>query len=211
MNLSLAASSVTSVYYTMVTGASQPPKRVHWFAMDTIDTVAAMKRVIAFVNTRAVDDDTDEWDSPEALAAWLQANDLAPARLPVDDSDLAAARSLREGLRQALLAHDTHSRPSASADAIATVPLQLQIDAGGEVVLAPAAQGVAGALGRLVAPLPAARADGTWFRVKACPLDDCQWAFLDQSRNRSRRWCSMEVCGNREKTRAFRDRHRDDD
>lgn len=179
--------------------------------MDTVDTTAAMKRVIAFVNTRAVDDGTEEWDSPEALAAWLQAHDLATAGLAVGEADLEAARSLREGLRQALLAHDTHSQPSAAAEAVATVPLQLQIDAGGEVVLAPAAQGVAGALGRLVAPIPAARADGTWFRVKACPLDDCQWAFLDQSRNRSRRWCSMEVCGNREKTRAFRDRHRDAD
>lgn len=179
--------------------------------MDTVDTVTAMKRVIAFVNTRAVDDGTDEWDSPGALAAWLQANELATGRLAADDADLEAARMLREGLRQALLAHDTHAQPSPPAGAVATVALQLQIDGGGEAVLAPVTHGVAGALGRLVAAIPAASADGTWFRVKACPLDDCQWAFLDQSRNRSRRWCSMEVCGNREKTRAFRERHRDDD
>ena len=179
--------------------------------MDTVDTTAAMQRVIAFVNTRDVDDGTDEWGSPSALAAWLQANGLAAGRLAADAADLAAARSLREGLRQALLAHDAHSPAAPSADSVATVPLQLQIDAGGEVVLAPVAEGVPGALGRLVAAIPAARADGTWFRVKACPRDDCQWAFLDQSRNRSRRWCSMEVCGNREKTQTFRDRRRSDD
>ena len=179
--------------------------------MDSVDTTSAMQRVIAFVNTRDVDNGTDEWGSPSDLAAWLRANDLSTTRLTADEADLAAARSLREGLRQALLAHDAHSEATAAAEPVATVGLQLQIGSSGDVVLAPAVEGVAGALARLVAPIPAARADGTWFRVKACPRDDCQWAFLDQSRNRSRRWCSMEVCGNREKTETFRGRHRDAD
>jgi predicted RNA-binding Zn ribbon-like protein len=39
-------------------------------------------------------------------------------------------------------------------------------------------------------------------RVKICPADDCRWAFYDASRNRSRQWCSVEVCGNRAKARA---------
>jgi len=38
-------------------------------------------------------------------------------------------------------------------------------------------------------------------RVRECHGDDCTWLFLDQSRNRSRRWCSMESCGNRAKVR----------
>ena len=38
-------------------------------------------------------------------------------------------------------------------------------------------------------------------RVKACPGDGCGWIFVDQSRNRSRRWCDMQSCGNREKAR----------
>ena len=43
-------------------------------------------------------------------------------------------------------------------------------------------------------------------RVKICPADDCRWAFYDASRNRSRQWCSMEVCGNRAKARSHRAR-----
>jgi predicted RNA-binding Zn ribbon-like protein len=50
----------------------------------------------------------------------------------------------------------------------------------------------------------AAAADGTWERAKACRADDCRWAFYDQSRNRSARWCDMAVCGNRTKVRAYR-------
>ena len=47
---------------------------------------------------------------------------------------------------------------------------------------------------------------GAWRRLKACPADDCQWAFYDRSRNRSRTWCKMDVCGNRSKVRTFRER-----
>ena len=36
-------------------------------------------------------------------------------------------------------------------------------------------------------------------RLKICP--NCQWLFIDKSRNRSRNWCDMTVCGNRAKAR----------
>jgi predicted RNA-binding Zn ribbon-like protein len=52
-------------------------------------------------------------------------------------------------------------------------------------------------------------ADGTWDRLKACAADDCHWAFYDHTRNRSGRWCSMAVCGNRAKVERFRERARD--
>jgi predicted RNA-binding Zn ribbon-like protein len=42
-------------------------------------------------------------------------------------------------------------------------------------------------------------------RVKECADDrGCGWLFLDTSRNQSRRWCSMESCGNRAKVRRHR-------
>lgn len=44
-------------------------------------------------------------------------------------------------------------------------------------------------------------------RLKQCPGTGCGWLFLDRSRNRSRRWCEMEVCGNRAKSRRHRARH----
>ena len=37
--------------------------------------------------------------------------------------------------------------------------------------------------------------------VRVCKAPDCAWLFLDQSRNHSRRWCDMKVCGNRQKAR----------
>ena len=64
------------------------------------------------------------------------------------------------------------------------------------------------ALGRLVIAVQSAMAEGSWDRLKACRASDCEWAFIDNARNHSRAWCSMKSCGNREKARAFRERHK---
>ena len=37
--------------------------------------------------------------------------------------------------------------------------------------------------------------------LRFCEAPDCEWLFLDNSRNRSRRWCDMNSCGNRQKAR----------
>jgi predicted RNA-binding Zn ribbon-like protein len=43
-------------------------------------------------------------------------------------------------------------------------------------------------------------------RVRACAAETCGWLFIDTSKNRTRRWCSMSDCGNRAKVRRFRAR-----
>lgn len=46
-------------------------------------------------------------------------------------------------------------------------------------------------------------------RVKRCEPDEgCGWLFLDLSKNRSRRWCSMDTCGSAAKARAWYHRNR---
>jgi predicted RNA-binding Zn ribbon-like protein len=43
-------------------------------------------------------------------------------------------------------------------------------------------------------------------RLHECASDTCGWFFLDLTKNRSLRWCSMNGCGNRDKIRRFRER-----
>lgn len=180
--------------------------------MTDIDTATAMERLVAFVNTLDVELGTDEIGAPAQLETWLRKQQLLEPGARAGGGDVEVAQQLREGLRRAMLAHDSHGPGGdATEAAVAMVPLQLVVAADGGVMLRPAGGGVPGALAQLVAPLPAAVADGSWERVKACPKDTCQWAFIDRSRNRSRRWCTMEVCGNREKTRTFRERQREAD
>lgn len=41
-------------------------------------------------------------------------------------------------------------------------------------------------------------------KVRECGNPDCRWLFLDTSKNHTRRWCDMKVCGNRMKARRFK-------
>ena len=43
-------------------------------------------------------------------------------------------------------------------------------------------------------------------KIRACAASDCGWWFVDDTKNRSRRWCDMKLCGNRDKVKRFRAR-----
>ncbi|RVX38053.1 putative RNA-binding Zn ribbon-like protein [Nonomuraea polychroma] len=148
-----------------------------------------------FVNTYDVESDTDELSSPADLALWLRERDLIAPRDRATDDDLHSAHALREGLRAAL------RREQADLPAL---PLQVRIRTDGVPELVPARGGVPGGLARIAA----AMVGPGWDRLKVCAEGTCQWAFIDSSKNRSRSWCSMRVCGNRTKTRAYRARKR---
>ncbi len=64
-----------------------------------------------------------------------------------------------------------------------------------------------GALDRVLSPVAQSAADLLTSEelrdVHICAADDCGWIFVDTTRNHSRRWCTMEVCGNRAKLRRY--------
>jgi predicted RNA-binding Zn ribbon-like protein len=45
-------------------------------------------------------------------------------------------------------------------------------------------------------------------QVRECDNPECRWLFLDTSKNHTKRWCDMKVCGNRMKARRFKAQHR---
>lgn len=144
----------------------------------------------------------DELASAEALAAWLEAHDLLAPGEPVDHGVLEVARSLRTALRAVLTDESADDRSAAAA--LADFPVRLVPDGTGGLRLA-AATGNVG-LDTIVATVASSVAEGRWKRLKLCDSEDCRWAFYDTSRSGGGRWCSMEVCGNRHKTRAYRRR-----
>ncbi|MDL4771473.1 CGNR zinc finger domain-containing protein [Actinomadura xylanilytica] len=164
-----------------------------------------------FVNTLEIDCASDELGTPTGLAGWLAGRALVPPQAAATGADLAAAIALREGLRAAMLAHHGPSSPgpplSGLDAALRDLPLRVTF-AGGRPALTPIGDGVPAGLARIAAAIVDATASGTWTRLKVCQEDTCLWAFLDTSKNRSRAWCSMRVCGNRTKTRAYRARRR---
>lgn len=170
----------------------------------------ALARVQAFINTRDIEDGADDLTDPAALTAWLREQDLLVGAARADGPALGRARALREALRDLVAAHnalpaDVDAATEDVNEAAARARLAPRIDAAGTSRLVPEATGVDAALGRIVAAVHEAVQDGTWVRLKACERGHCRWAFYDASRNRSGRWCSMAVCGSREKSRrAYR-------
>lgn len=171
-----------------------------------------LELVRQFVNTLDVETGQDQLDDPRALSCWLDERGLtraAEAAAVPSEADLAQARVLREAVREILLSHTERRAPPSSALATLDRTAQearvcLRFDAGGVSDLRPEAAGVVGALGQLLAIVHRAAAEGTWDRLKACREHTCEWAFYDRTKNHSGTWCTMEVCGNRTKARAYR-------
>ena len=177
--------------------------------MDPESAPGDLELVREFVNTLEVESGSDELSSPQELLAWLRGHGLLRGGA-ASRRDLQSARALREAIRALLLENNglgvCKEAPLTLDRAAVQAGLALRFDLG-TPRLEPSAKGVRGALGRILAVVAAAMADGTWSRLKACRADDCRWAFYDRARNHSRQWCSMEVCGNRTKARAYRARH----
>jgi predicted RNA-binding Zn ribbon-like protein len=165
-----------------------------------------------FVNSWDLLEGEDSLSTQAQLVAWLASHDLVDADARATASELRQARELREALRALLLANNGVEVDAAPANDVlddvarrAGVELRFR---DGRAGLVPRKGGVAGALGRIVAAVQATMAGEAWERLKACRAEDCRWVFLDDAKNHSRAWCSMKVCGNRAKARAYRERHR---
>lgn len=168
--------------------------------------------VQGFLNTLDMEDDVEDVPDPAALERWLVHHGLMGTGEPVGQPDFDQAIRVREALRAVLKSHNGGPSAPAAIDtlnaAAKTAELLVRFDGDGGARLAPVRGGVDGAIGRLLAIVEHAHADGTWQRFKVCPDEECGWAFYDWSKNRSATWCSMEVCGNRAKARAYRERRR---
>ena len=185
-----------------------------------------------FLNSVAtpVDREIDWIDSGEGLLAWLEQARLVPTEvldalraqaIPGElDSVAAQARSLREWFRT--FVRDRRGRPLIAKDLEVLEPLNrlLERDEMFERIVARPAGDATGLelrmLRRWRSPeallLPIAEAlakfvsEEDFSNVKACEGRPCTLLFLDQTRGRRRRWCSMAICGNRAKQAAHRHR-----
>jgi len=160
-----------------------------------------------FVNTVDHEHGREWLPSPEALRAWYEENGLEPGSA-LDEHDLRRALEVREAIRSLARANNGGSvqREAVSTlnHALRAARVEVALDAGGAPSVAAHASAVDGVLGRLLTVVLAAMLDGSWARMKSCR--QCGWLFYDYSSNRSATWCSMQICGNRRKTRAYRGR-----
>ena len=176
---------------------------------DDVPRSAALVR--DFVNTLDHDEGTDELATAAGVTAFLDRHGLLDAG-QADERQREQAVALRVGLHDALeLNHtgtaDGRASSLAALDGVlAGLAVRLHWSGDG-VVAVPADGGVAGGLARIALAAHEARASEVWWRLKVCAFDECEWAYYDLSKNRSRHYCEYG-CGNKLKTRAYRARRR---
>jgi predicted RNA-binding Zn ribbon-like protein len=168
-----------------------------------------------FVNTRDIEAGKDALDGPTATQRWFaEAGLWRSDEAAVSYSEVARVQQFREALRETLSAnHDNDPLPANILDVLnetaSRASLVWTIGADRRWSMTPSAGAAAGAMGRLVAVMSAAIAEGDWRRLKICGSDTCRWAFYDHSRAGTGKWCSMKLCGNRAKQEAFRNRNKE--
>jgi predicted RNA-binding Zn ribbon-like protein len=169
-----------------------------------------LKKVQLFLHTWDEEDQREDLDSPASLDRFFKDNDLWPGGRASGDAELAEALEVRDAIN-ALLRHNhgdplDPSAPKKLNDVAESAGFSI-VFGGDNAAVSARANGALGALGNLLAIIAGSMSEGTWSRMKICQNDACAVPFYDKARNRSGKWCSMEVCGNRVKARNFRARH----
>jgi predicted RNA-binding Zn ribbon-like protein len=174
-----------------------------------LDAPASAQLVQAFANTVDVEDGTDALDTARKLDAWLREQGLLRGGERVRAQDHALCLRMRAGIREELGAHVGDHADVAllheATEALRDLPVVVTTGTGTPGVLCPAPHLTAArkALAALAIAWSEIAVTGEAARLKRCSEHTCAWVFWDTSKNRSRRWCSMRVCGNRAKARRY--------
>ncbi len=177
------------------------------------DTRCALDDVVDLLNTASDGDTPDGLLSLDDLRAYVERNEVSGVGT-LSAPDLAAVRSLRERFAQVFAADDARTASELINGLVAgagTTPQLTDHDGydwhvhyfapGASVADHLAADG-----GMALAFIVVA---GEQERLRRCEAPDCRRAFIDLSRNRSRRYCDSRTCGNRLHVAAYRARQRE--
>ncbi|MDJ0464845.1 CGNR zinc finger domain-containing protein [Streptomyces sp. H27-C3] len=177
------------------------------------DTRRALDVVVDLVNTAAEGEQPDRLADIEALYGFVRLHDVSDVG-DLGALDLKAVRDVRARFAEAFAAEDAHAAAELINQLVAaagTTPRLTDHDgfdwhvhyfAPGASVADHLAADCGMALAFIVV-------SGEQERLRRCEAPDCRRAFVDLSRNRSRRYCSSRTCGNRLHVAAYRARRKE--
>jgi predicted RNA-binding Zn ribbon-like protein len=156
----------------------------------------------------------DELSGPRELGAWMAKRGLLFTSARITPPMFDVALQLRASVRAYLQCDPAERRKNKETVQSLNAALKLfplvaraQIDRG--TVLGAARDDALAGLSVVVAELYDGSVRGTLDRLKMCAAEECRRVFFDRSKPATRRWCMSTLCGNRMKTRAYRERQRD--
>lgn len=156
----------------------------------------------------------DELAGPKQLVDWMQERGLDAGGGRVTVVMFETALRLREALRAYLQCEPAERRRNrdvlgALDDALAPFPLRVEARVGRGAILSAAREDALAGLSAIAIELHDATLVGNLDRLKMCASEECRRVFFDRSKPSTRRWCMSNLCGNRMKTRAYRERQRE--
>ncbi len=162
-----------------------------------------------FVNTLDYPAGPDALSTADAASQWCRHHGLPPVS---NQRELQRLRGFREALRELFFANNGEGDPELGWQAMQSfleaARFAIALRPGLRPELEPAGAGTERAIAMMLAIAYDAVSAGTWQRLRACKKSSCRFAYYDHSKNGSRAWCSMAVCGNREKAQRRRSRER---
>ena len=163
---------------------------------------AGLCRLQGLINTWAVGQ-ADQLATRQAAQAWLTAQHLWTTAKPPTNAELLTLTRFRFHLRRHLLQPHEAKHADRLNQLLAGSRLQPGF-APGSYTLTATGQPIDRVLGTFAAILAEHHHNGTLARLKCCP--ECGWCYFDTTKNRSGKWCSMQSCGSRLKTKRYRER-----
>jgi predicted RNA-binding Zn ribbon-like protein len=156
----------------------------------------------------------DELGGVRELGAWMAKRGLLFTSARITTPMFDDALLLRASVRAYLQCDPAERRKNKDAvqsmnAALKLFPLVARAQVDHSMVLGAARDDALAGLSAVVAELYDGSVRGTLDRLKMCAAEECRRVFFDQSKPATRRWCMSTLCGNRMKTRAYRERQRD--
>jgi predicted RNA-binding Zn ribbon-like protein len=156
----------------------------------------------------------DDLKSPRELNAWMQKRGLLWSGARITPAAFESALQLRTEVRAYLQCDPIERRENNDAvrslnRALRLFPLVAEARMDRGMLLRSARDDALAGLSVVVAELYDGALKGILDRLKMCAANECRRVFFDRSKPATRRWCMSTLCGNRIKTRTYRERHRD--
>lgn len=156
---------------------------------------------------------SDEIAGPKQIADWMQERGLGGGGR-ITPAMFDTALRLREALRAYLQCDPAERRRNkdvlgALGDALAMFPLRVEARPGRGAVLSATREDALAGLSAIAIEVHNATLVEMLDRLKMCASEECRRVFFDRSKPATRRWCMSTLCGNRMKTRAYRERQRE--
>jgi predicted RNA-binding Zn ribbon-like protein len=166
---------------------------------------------VDLVNTLDVENGQDHLTAPDHLAKFLDDHVDSYAR-PLTPADVSDVAHLRERLRLAFTLGNIDTVVDLLNDLMAESSALPQLTDHDGVwhfhFTPPESSLVAHMAAEAAMGLASVIRDHGLERLRVCAATGCSRVFVDTSRNRSRRYCNPDICGNRTNVAAFRARQR---